>query len=190
MDSLSGKRLISNSAVLHFAPEAIVSSKIGEEAGRYTTADLLRDDCDLKLDMSNMPSVANGSFDVVVAFDVLEHVPDFHRALAEIHRVLVGDGYAILTVPQKDQLAHTHEDASMVTAAQREACFGQWDHLRIFGDDFVDIVRGKGFSVIAVDKSMFAEEMVRKSVLAPPLASTHPLATNHRRIFFCRKALA
>ena len=39
------------------------------------------------------------SFDCILSFDVLEHVPDFKRALAECHRVLKDDGRAYITVP-------------------------------------------------------------------------------------------
>jgi SAM-dependent methyltransferase len=54
-------------------------------------------------------------FDLVGAFDVLEHIDDDHRALAEVHRVLRPGGGMIATVPQHtwlwsqaDEYAH-HE---------------------------------------------------------------------------------
>jgi SAM-dependent methyltransferase len=49
----------------------------------------------------------------LIACDVLKHVPDDHRAMREIHRVLRRGGYAILTVPQQDGLAETFEDATI-----------------------------------------------------------------------------
>jgi SAM-dependent methyltransferase len=39
------------------------------------------------------------SFDVVVTSDVLEHVPDLDRSLAEIHRVLLPEGVTLSTFP-------------------------------------------------------------------------------------------
>lgn len=51
---------------------------------------------------------------MVIAFDVLEHVPDYQKALQEVHRVLSPGGYAIFTVPQKDNLLVTFEDPSIV----------------------------------------------------------------------------
>lgn len=44
-------------------------------------------------------SFPNASFDVVVTGDVLEHVPDVDRCLAEIHRVLIPGGVTLSTFP-------------------------------------------------------------------------------------------
>ena len=44
-------------------------------------------------------SYANGSFDLVLTSDTLEHVPDCERALAEIRRVLKPRGMHIFTIP-------------------------------------------------------------------------------------------
>ena len=48
---------------------------------------------------------ADGSFDAVVAFEILEHVEDQESMLAEIARVLNDDGIAIVSTP--DRLAYT-----------------------------------------------------------------------------------
>ena len=44
-------------------------------------------------------SYPDDHFDLVLTSDTLEHVPDFERALAEIHRVLRPDGAHVFTVP-------------------------------------------------------------------------------------------
>ncbi len=46
----------------------------------------------------NLPFSA-GTFDHIICTEVLEHVPEPRRALAEIHRVLRGHGRAYITVP-------------------------------------------------------------------------------------------
>jgi len=46
------------------------------------------------------------SFKCVVLFDVLEHIENAFDVLREIHRVLEKGGYLMLTVPNKDRLAH------------------------------------------------------------------------------------
>ncbi len=44
-------------------------------------------------------SYIDNDFDIVLTSDVLEHVPDYKRALAEISRILKADGAFIFTVP-------------------------------------------------------------------------------------------
>ena len=187
IEELSFAKVITNRIILHFAPEEIVTSVIREKSAQYVTADYFQQDCDLKLDMSHMPQIKNEQFYIVIAFDVLEHVPDYQKALEEVHRVLCSNGIAIFTVPQIDNLEETYEDSSIVSLEDRTKHFGQCDHLRIVGDDFSRIVESRGFSVTAVNESNFPEDIVNKYVLFPPMLSKHPLATNYRKVFFCRK---
>ena len=187
IENLSFDKIINSKNILHFAPEEIISSNIQKKAAHYATADFLRQDCFYKLDMSAMPEIKNESFDIVIAFDVLEHVPDYQKALEEVNRILSSSGFGIFTVPQKDNLFVTYEDPTIVTPEERTEHFGQSDHLRIFGDDFSRTIESKGFSVTVVDETMFSEETQRRHVLFPPMLSKHPLATNFRKVFFCQK---
>jgi ubiquinone/menaquinone biosynthesis C-methylase UbiE len=157
-----------------------------DTAAKYVSADPYRDDVDVQLDMSKMSSVADGSFDLVIACDVLEHVPDDAAAFREIHRVLTVDGWVILTVPQKDNLTTTFSDNTVLTPEGRKQAFGQEDHLRIYGDDFGQILESHGFAVTIVDAQNFSTKIVQKYVLVPPFPSSHPLATNHRRVYFAQ----
>jgi SAM-dependent methyltransferase len=61
---------------------------------------------DIVADLQAMPEVPSDSFDVVLSTQVLEHVPRPWLAMAEIARVLVPGGTAILTVPH---LSMIHE---------------------------------------------------------------------------------
>jgi len=49
-------------------------------------------------DLTNL-SFANAEFDLVISCDVLEHIPDYPKALEEIFRVLKKGGYFIFSVP-------------------------------------------------------------------------------------------
>jgi SAM-dependent methyltransferase len=192
LDTNSGlgfKTLIQGKRILHFAPEPLIAQYLVERAARYVSADFFRDDVDMRMDMSDMRDIADGSFDLVVACDVLEHIPDDSAALHEIHRVLAVSGSALLTAPQKDNLAATYCDDTVTTAEGRHDAFGQEDHLRIYGDDFQQFLRAHGFVVTIVDESSFDAGLVRKHVLFPPILSTHPLASNHRKVYFAQKRL-
>jgi SAM-dependent methyltransferase len=179
--------LVQGKRVLHFAPEGAFSRFFKDRAGKYVTADLNRDNVDLNLNMSDMSGVGDGAFDLVIACDVLEHVPDDSAALREIWRILSLQGWAILTVPQKDGLASTFADQNITTPVGRLQAFGQEDHLRIYGDDFGEVVETHGFNVTAVDERTFDSKLVDKHVLFPPILSADPLATNHRRIYFAQR---
>lgn len=50
------------------------------------------------------------SHGLLVASDVLEHIPDDRKALAEWHRVLEPDGYALVFVPAFEWLWSSHDD--------------------------------------------------------------------------------
>jgi SAM-dependent methyltransferase len=183
----SWQALITGKKILHFAPEEISRARLKSRAAQYVTTDYLRDDCDLQLDMSAMTEVEDGSVDLLIAFDVLEHVPSYQRALQEVQRVLRAGGFAIFTVPQQDGLPSTREDPTITTPEERTRHYGQWDHLRIFGDDFASLVAAAGFEVTPISEQSFSPEQVRRNVLFPPQLSAHPLATNHRKVFFCQK---
>jgi SAM-dependent methyltransferase len=49
-------------------------------------------------DLTNL-TFPPGSFDLLLCFDVLEHVPDYRLAINEVHRVLRKDGLFALSVP-------------------------------------------------------------------------------------------
>jgi SAM-dependent methyltransferase len=183
---LSVDKLCRAKRVLHFAPEAQLSVVLRNSSKQYVTAN--RDGtADIKLDMTNMTQLPAESFDLVVACDVLEHVSSDRAALREIFRILSRGGYAILTVPQKEGLADTYEDSGIVDSAERERVFGQWDHLRIYGQSFPHILESESFKPIVIDENSFPSEVVRRNVLFPPVLSSHPLATNYRKVFFALK---
>ncbi len=180
------KQVFSNKRILHFAPDLPFRRQIRHLASQYVTADFLHGGVDLQLDITSMPGIQSGSVDVLIACDVLEHVSDYHLALAEIHRALSSDGLAILTVPQEEGRLTTYEDASLTSEQQRREAFGQHDHLRMFGDDFAEQVAAGGFDVSVVDRSAFSDEDVALHRLAPS-PSLKRLATNNRQVFFCRR---
>jgi SAM-dependent methyltransferase len=59
-----------------------------------------------QLDLHEAPATAlpfaTARFDLVTAFDVLEHVPELEAAVAELHRVLRPGGHLVVSVPVYD----------------------------------------------------------------------------------------
>lgn len=67
-------------------------------AASYTTSDVAGP-VDLRLDVRNMARVADARYDGIFCSGVLEHVDDFHAALAEITRILAPGGTLLLGLP-------------------------------------------------------------------------------------------
>ncbi|PPS45738.1 methyltransferase domain-containing protein [Chroococcidiopsis sp. TS-821] len=187
INGLTYQDIVQNKRVLHFAPEKALKSTFPKYASKYVTADYLVEGLDMKLDISDMSAVQDEAFDLVIACDVLEHVPNDTKAMQEIYRVLSVGGCAIITVPQQDNLKETFEDSTIITPEERKRVFGQWDHLRIYGDNFPSLLESVGFVVRVVQEKNFSQKLVNKHVLFPPVLSKNPLATNYRKIFFARK---
>ena len=116
-----------------------------------------------------------------------EHVESVGNALSEINRVLTKKGHVIFTVPQKDGLKNTIEGNSKLSKEDRERKFGQWDHRRIFGSDFSEMVNNYKFMVTTISDKNFRLEKVLYNGLKPFKKSLNPLATNERKIYFCKK---
>ena len=179
-DLMDGKR------VLHFAPEPFLTPLVAKRAAFYRTADFAQG-YDLQLDIQSMLEIGDGSYDLAIACDVLEHIPDDLKAMREIRRILAPGGWAVLTVPQIDGQEKTVGDPSITDPAERERLFGQFDHLRIYGSDIKQMLESAGFAVRVITADDFSPAMVKTNVLFPPFLSKHPLATNFRRIYFAQK---
>lgn len=63
----------------------------------------------LNASLTALPLI-NNTFDLVCAFDVIEHIEDHDKAIKEINRVLQDDGYVFLTVPAFNILWSEHDE--------------------------------------------------------------------------------
>ena len=185
--TLSAEKILRDKKVLHIAPEKVISQVIQQYTKNYVTADFLRPGVDMKLDITQMTEIADNTYDVFVACDVLEHVADDRQALQEIFRILTPQGMGIFTVPQADDRTETLEDPSVNTPEAREKIYGQSDHVRLYGSDIEQRIIDAGFQLTMIDETHFPAEQVQKQVLFPPVLSTDPLATNYRKLYFAQK---
>lgn len=131
--------------MLHVAPELCLESRLRQPLGdNYLSADLFSARAMVKMDITNI-EYPDQSFDVIYCSQVLEHVQDDRKAIREFCRVLKSDGWAILLVPITAE--ETFEDSSIVEPEERVRAFGQADHVRRYGPDYVDRLHEAGFSV-------------------------------------------
>ena len=131
--------------MLHVAPEYCFESRFKELlGGDYLTADLFSPRAMVKMDITDI-QYADNSFDVIYCSHVLEHVVDDKQAMREFFRVLKNDGWAILLVPITSE--KTFEDSSIVDPKERLKAFGDRDHVRRYGPDYVERLGDAGFTV-------------------------------------------
>lgn len=137
---------LNDKSILHFAPEKRLSPQIlAAHPARYIPCDLYPQSPDvMRVDMQDM-AFESGSFDMLIANHVLEHVGDAEKALGEIFRVLKPGGYAILQTPYSAKLQHTWSDPGIDTPQARLHAHGQEDHVRLFGCDIFDRIVAAGF---------------------------------------------
>ena len=107
------------------------------ESWDYSTLDYVSD-------ITELP-VADGSFDVVLCTEVLEHVPRPIEALSELHRILVEGGRLIASAPLGSGL---HQEPFHFYGGYTPHF---WDReLRLLGfDDIVVDANGQLFAVLA-----------------------------------------
>ncbi len=149
-----------NINLLHIAPENMFYNIfINHENINYLTADLndKKPNVMEKMDIKDIQYPDN-TFDFIYCSHVLEHVPDDRKAINELYRVLKPDGKAIISVPLYRSLDKTFEDPSLDTPKLRLKHYGQADHLRKYGLDFIDRLEDAGFTIIS-DERKFIESM-------------------------------
>ncbi|MGO4599630.1 class I SAM-dependent methyltransferase [Terrabacter sp. 2RAF25] len=90
----------------------------------------------LRADATRLP-LADHSLDLVMAFDLLEHLHDDDAAVAEVHRVLKPDGTYLVAVPADPRLWSSHDEAV--------------DHVRRYTrDGLLSLLDRGGFDVVDV----------------------------------------
>ena len=139
-----GELVFAAKDVLHFAPEAIVRKLVTAQKPRsFVGADIEPGRADLELNLEKI-ALPDQSYDRIICSHVLEHVDDA-KALAELHRVLRPGGQLIVMVPIIEGWDQTFEDPALVSESDRELYNGQYDHVRYYGANLRNRIRGAGF---------------------------------------------
>lgn len=160
-DKLNLWELVKNRHVLHFAPEVHLSKRIEKEGpASYVKADLFPANETIRKEDATHISFPDQSFDLVLANHILEHIPDYKKALREIWRVLKPGGTAIVQTPFSKVLKNNFEDEGINTPALRAYFYAQHDHVRVYGEEhFMDALQEAGFMLkIARHNELFTEQ--------------------------------
>jgi SAM-dependent methyltransferase len=149
--------------VLHIAPEQVFYKKFKSFTNwDYTTTDLYSPLADIKADICALP-FEDETYDLILCNHVLEHIPDDHKAMSELYRVLKKGGTLIAQVPLEEGRLKSFEDDSITDKKKRTEIFGQYDHVRLYGMDYYQRLESIGFQTEAVDflKELSEEEIIR-----------------------------
>ena len=171
----NNQSLLRNTKILYFAPEKSVMVCMKRNKIKVTTADLFQK-ADLKIDITHMP-IPDNSYDFVFCNHVLEHVSDYNKALFELKRILKQNGKLIICFPIDSNLLTIHEEPT-ASCEERIIKFGQYDHLRVFGQDCDKILAEAGFMVDVMNLDKVPQEC---------LPVVGPADYDSNRIFVCTK---
>lgn len=122
--------------ILHLAPEAGLARYLAKCPG-YEAGDL---DPSVYPDFPNMrafdvvrdaPSLPTAHYDLILHNHVLEHIEgNITAVLYHLHRALKPDGMHMFSIPFQGDFYE--ESFATLSHAERQARFGQWDHVRNF----------------------------------------------------------
>ena len=147
---------------LHVAPEKCFLKRFQKKFRFYFPVDLNIPGM-IKMDITNI-EYPDESFDTIFCNHVFEHIPDDNKAISELYRVMKKGGLAVLLVPMAESY-DTYEDWSIITPKGRAEAFGQFDHVRRYGQDYLDKLKSAGFIVSAItyDNYMSSKELLKYS---------------------------
>lgn len=158
-----------NIKLLDIAPaNALRSFLKGFSKVEYRSMDLMMDDVDDNLDITNMDAYKDEQFDFFICSHVLEHIPDDKQAMRELFRILKKGGKGIAMVPINLNLDETMEDPECTDIPTRWKLYGQDDHIRMYGKaDFIKRLQSIGFTVEQLGESYFGSEVFEKNAIFP-----------------------
>jgi len=164
--------------VLHFAPELQIEQLLRANS----QVDYLSVDIDYRRAMRREDitalSFADNAFDLIVCIHVFEHIVNDKKAMQEGFRVLKPGGIALLDVPIDETRDETFEDPSITDPVERTKAYWQWDHVRLYGNDYGHKLRDVGFTV---EKRYLIQE------LGESVVATHGLEVTPN--YICRKSM-
>lgn len=120
--------------ILHFSPSRNIYRKLKKRSDiNYVTSDY-EDEfiADYRFDITNIDQ-KDASFDTIICFHVLEHIPDDSKAMQELYRVIKSGGNVLIQTPFKT--GEIYEDERITSEADRLKHFGQEDHVRVYSPE-------------------------------------------------------
>ena len=150
--------------VLHFAPEPPLERLIQlNQKLDYYTVDIEPGRAMHIADITDLRQFSNGTFDLVICNHVMEHIPDERKAVAEVKRMLKNGGKWVFSFPICTDIEETYEDESIDTPEKRLKAYGQKDHVRLYGRDYLRRFESYGLKITEYSpKDYFSKDDIEK----------------------------
>lgn len=136
----------------------------------------------IQMDARNIPFTEE--FDVIGAFDVLEHIEEDGQVLAQVHAALKPQGFMLLTVPQHAWLWSPTDEYACHVRRYSALCL----HQKIEAAGF-QVVRSTSF-VTSLLPAMMASRFIKKKKAVEALDVTAELKISSRLNSFFAKLLS
>lgn len=123
--------LTPNSTILDFSPSRCLYRKLKKIPNiNYQSTDLSGDFiADFQFDITNL-KITDKSYDLIICYHILEHIPDDIAAIKELYRVMKPGAKALVQTPFKE--GEIYENYALISEEERLLHFGQKDHVRIY----------------------------------------------------------
>ncbi len=171
--------LSAESKIIHIAPEVCIMKRLKklfkQNPEQYITADLESPLADIHFDVLDIP-LEDEFTDIIICNHIMEHVSSDFTAIKELYRIMKPGGWGIILSPVELDRKVTFEDDSIVDPAERSRIFGQYDHRRIYGQDYTQRLASAGFKVEDIDYT---------TILTSEIATLYALPEDH--IYVVRK---
>lgn len=145
--------------VLQIAPAVTIGSWIQAYCPHvdYETTDLYMGGVTFQSDITDMNTVKDEIYDLVICSHVLEHVQDDRKAMRELKRILKPRGLVVFLVPVSLDMEEIDEEWGL-SEEENWRRFGQGDHCRRYGKNgLLRRLEEEGFYVNALGKEYFGE---------------------------------
>lgn len=132
--------------ILHFAPEKSIIGYIEQnEKVDYYTGDIVSGKAMHIVDITDIQYKDN-TFDYIISNHIMEHIADEKKAVSEIKRVLKKNGKWIFSFPICTDMK-TYEDGKIISPEARLKEYGQEDHVRLYGYDYIERFENYGLEL-------------------------------------------
>jgi len=131
----------------------VVGVDISEEAIEYSKEHYKDEKLEFKvMDCTNL-SFPDNSFDVVVSFELIEHIPEYKRHLSEVQRVLRKEGVFIISTPNKK----IYSDCAEIPQNEfhvKEFYFNEFQELLMDYFDYVEIYNQRYYDEFLIKRQL------------------------------------